>query len=94
MGTDNRRVKANIFLLITAAIWGFGFVAQRFGAMLIAPFTFNALRFGIGALSLIPLLMYKKKIDKFEGKGAHRLREVCEYRQTGSGQTTDRKSVV
>lgn len=72
METDNRRVKANIFLLITAAIWGFGFVAQRFGAMLIAPFTFNALRFGIGALSLIPLLMYKKKTDKFEGKGGRK----------------------
>ena len=65
-------MKANIFLLITAAIWGFGFVAQRFGAMLIAPFTFNALRFGIGALSLIPLLMYKKKTDKFEGKGGRK----------------------
>ena len=40
--------------------------------MLIAPFTFNALRFGIGALSLIPLLMYKKKTDKFEGKGGRK----------------------
>ena len=32
----------------------------------------DALRFGIGALSLIPLLMYKKKTDKFEGKGGRK----------------------
>lgn len=67
-----RRTKANILLLITACIWGFGFVAQRFGAMLVPPFTFNGFRFAIGALSLVPLLLYKKKKGKMEGNGSRK----------------------
>lgn len=47
--------KSNIVLLLAAAIWGFAFVAQRKGAEYLGPYTFNALRFGIGALSLLPI---------------------------------------
>jgi drug/metabolite transporter (DMT)-like permease len=59
-------LKANLLLLITAIIWGFAFVAQRAGMEYIGPFTFNAARFTIGSLSLIPLLLInqKKKIDQ------------------------------
>jgi len=45
--------KANLLLLLTAAIWGFGFVAQRAGALRIGPFTYNALRFGLASLALL-----------------------------------------
>ncbi len=51
-----RSMRANALLLITAMIWGFAFVAQRVGMDYIGPFTFNAVRFGIGSLSLIPLI--------------------------------------
>lgn len=54
----NRRIIANGLLLITAAIWGFGFVAQRVGSQFIGAFTFNAIRFALGSLSLIPLIYY------------------------------------
>lgn len=54
----NKRVLANMALLLTAAIWGFGFVAQRVGAKYIGAFTFNGIRFGLGAISLIPLILY------------------------------------
>lgn len=67
----SKRLRANIMLFMTAAIWGFGFVAQRFGAMLVPAFTFNGFRFTIGAISLIPLLLYKKnkeKVDKSRRK--------------------------
>lgn len=37
-------------LLITAAIWGFAFVAQRKGMESLDPFTFNTFRFALGAL--------------------------------------------
>ncbi len=37
-------------LILAAAIWGFAFVAQRMGLESLDPFTFNALRFGLGAL--------------------------------------------
>lgn len=49
-------IKADILLLITALIWGFAFVAQRVGMEYVGPFTFNAVRFALGSLSLIPLL--------------------------------------
>jgi drug/metabolite transporter (DMT)-like permease len=51
-----RSMRANALLLITAMIWGFAFVAQRVGMDYIGPFTFNAVRFGMGSLSLVPLI--------------------------------------
>ncbi len=41
---------AYLTLLLTAAIWGFAFVAQRKGMENLDPFTFNALRFALGAV--------------------------------------------
>lgn len=41
-------------LLLTAMIWGFAFVAQRAGMAHVGPFTFNALRFAMGAVVLSP----------------------------------------
>lgn len=41
-------------LLLAAAIWGFAFVAQREGMRHIGPFTFNALRFAMGGLAILP----------------------------------------
>lgn len=51
-------VKSNFLLLITAAIWGFAFVAQRVGMDYVGPFTFNGVRFLLGSLSLVPLIIY------------------------------------
>jgi drug/metabolite transporter (DMT)-like permease len=48
--------KSNTLLLITAAIWGFAFVAQRVSMEYLGPFTFNAARFILGSLSLLPLV--------------------------------------
>ncbi|MFD0672811.1 DMT family transporter [Cohnella sp. GCM10027633] len=50
--------KSSLLLLITACIWGFAFVAQREGMEHIGPFTFNAVRFALGALSLVPLILW------------------------------------
>lgn len=49
--------RADALLLITAVIWGFAFVAQRVGMDYLGPFAFNAARFGLGCLSLLPLLL-------------------------------------
>jgi len=54
-------LKSNILLIITAMIWGFAFVAQRSGMEFVGPFTFNAARFTLGGISLIPLLLINKK---------------------------------
>lgn len=54
-------LKSDILLLITATIWGFAFVAQRVGMDYVGPFTFNAVRFALGSLSLIPLILLLQK---------------------------------
>lgn len=48
-------------LFITALIWGFAFVAQRVGMDHVGPYAFNAARYLLGALSLLPLLFFQPK---------------------------------
>jgi drug/metabolite transporter (DMT)-like permease len=61
---NNKRLGANMLLLLTAAIWGFAFVAQRVGSQFVGPFTFNGIRFALGSISLIPLIVYFDKRKK------------------------------
>lgn len=56
--SSTRRLRANGLLLLASAIWGFAFVAQRVGADYIGPFTFNGLRFAMGAAVLVPVVMW------------------------------------
>lgn len=57
---NQRALRADILLLITACVWGFGFVAQRSGMEYVGPFAYNAVRFLLGSLSLLPLILYRK----------------------------------
>ncbi len=53
-----RNKTTSIFLLLlTAAIWGFAFVAQVAGGEYLGTFYFNGIRFIIGSLSLIPVIL-------------------------------------
>lgn len=65
-----KELKANGLLLLTAAIWGFSFVAQRVGSEHLGAFTFNGIRFAIGSISLIPLIIFldRKKENKVDEK--------------------------
>ena len=47
---------ADTFLLLAAAIWGAGFVAQILGANHVGPFGFTGIRFTLGTILLLPLL--------------------------------------
>ena len=60
------KIKSTILLFLTAIIWGFAFVAQRVGAEFVGAFTFNGVRFFLGALSLIPVILIfeREKVDK------------------------------
>lgn len=60
----NTKLSSNLFLFLAAAIWGFAFVAQRIGAQYVGSFTFNGVRFALGSLSLLPLLVYFNKSSK------------------------------
>ena len=49
------KLTATAMLFATAIIWGFAFVAQVLGSDFVPPFTFNGIRFLLGAASLIPV---------------------------------------
>lgn len=58
-------------LLIASAIWGFAFVAQRLGMDHMGPFAFNGIRFMMGALTLLPLIIWRsrKNVPAQHGSG-------------------------
>lgn len=49
-------LRADLLLLLTAFIWGFAFVAQRMGMEYVGPYLFNAARFALGCLPLLPFV--------------------------------------
>ena len=55
-----KRWQADLLLLLAAAVWGFAFVAQRVGMEHVGPFTFNAVRFAIGAAVLAPWALRRR----------------------------------
>ncbi len=60
------KIKSTILLFLPAIIWGFAFVAQKYGSDHVQTFTFNGIRFILGAISLIPvvLIFEREKLDK------------------------------
>lgn len=64
------KTKSFIALFLAALVWGFAFVAQRVGADALGPYTFNAIRFALGALSLIPVifLLENRDVDRVRVK--------------------------
>ncbi|NMM63750.1 DMT family transporter [Clostridium sp. P21] len=59
-----KKLKSNLLLLLAATIWGFAFVAQVVGGKYIGAFTFNAVRFALGSISLIPLILFYNDSEK------------------------------
>ena len=63
---SSRQFRATCLLLLTAVIWGLAFVAQEVGAAYLGTFSFNGIRFLMGAVSLLPviLLFEREKINR------------------------------
>jgi len=51
------RLRADLLLLTAALVWGSGFVAARIGAQHLDPWVYNGLRFLLGAVVLLPLVI-------------------------------------
>ena len=58
------RARSIVLLFLTAIIWGFAFVAQRVGGDILGAFYFNGIRYAVGAVSLIPVIMIFEKERK------------------------------
>jgi len=61
--TDQTKTRmSSLCLLLTAAIWGFAFVAQVQGMEYMGAFTYGGVRFAMGALLLLPMiLLFERK---------------------------------
>ncbi|TCN32342.1 DMT family transporter [Sinorhizobium americanum] len=55
------RIQANLFLLLSGAIWGAGFVAQSTAMQAIGPLAFIGLRFAIATLVALPLALIEAR---------------------------------
>ena len=56
---QTKALRADVLMLITAMIWGSGFVAQTSGMDHIGPFLYSGLRFALGSLCLLPLVLLR-----------------------------------
>lgn len=61
-------MRSTLLLLLASCIWGSAFVAQKEGGEALGPFTFGAIRFGLGALVLLPAIWF---LDR-TGRTKHR----------------------
>ena len=60
-------VRNSLLLLLTATIWGIAFVAQSVGMDYMGPCTFNASRFLIGGVVLLPVIWTKERMEEKKG---------------------------
>ncbi len=73
-----RTLKSDFILLFVATIWGLAFVAQRMGMDHVGPYTFNGIRFALGAFSLLPLLV-AASLKKRKGSKEENLKDGANH---------------
>ncbi|WP_295800901.1 EamA family transporter, partial [uncultured Microbulbifer sp.] len=55
---NRKQVQAEVLLLLAALFWGLAFVPQKIAMEHIEPLAFNAWRFFLGGLILVPLVYW------------------------------------
>lgn len=59
-----KQIKGSFSILLAVIIWGSTFVAQSLGMDHVGPFTFQAIRCGLGAIGLLPVIfLFDRKRD-------------------------------
>jgi drug/metabolite transporter (DMT)-like permease len=69
-----RHLKSDLLFLLSATIWGFAFVAQRMGMDHVGPFTFNGIRFLLGAMVLVPFIYRSRNDEPAKKDGRRRIK--------------------
>lgn len=82
---NHTQLKHSIYLFLTAAIWGFAFVAQSVGMEYVGPFTFNGVRSLIGAFFLIPCIFFLKRFGHADNASALNGNAACSRRTLLTG---------
>ncbi len=57
------QIVGTLFLLGAAILWGFSFVFQNEGVDILDPFAFNGIRSLLGAIALVPVILFLKAIN-------------------------------
>ena len=86
------KTKNTLLLLLTAFIWGVAFVAQSVGMDYVGPLTFNAARFIIGAVFLIPCIAFLDVLKKKDSAKSEVPSAGCQ--SLPSTDSTDRKTLL
>lgn len=68
-----KQLQSSLLLLLTAMIWGTAFVAQSVAMDYIEPFTFNAIRFLLGGVVLLPLIALQSRKGRSAETGDKKL---------------------
>jgi drug/metabolite transporter (DMT)-like permease len=84
------RLRADLVLLLVALIWGSAFAVQRVAAQYFDLFTFNGLRFLLGAVILFPFT----KINPFNGAFRYKQRLNTSIEQKKVSSTNNRRSLI
>lgn len=74
------RTKGNLALLLTAIVWGTGFISQKLGNEVMPPMTFNAVRQLMAGMVLTPLVLSGLKKSGYLSKEKNSESEL-EYRK-------------
>lgn len=62
----NNTIKSSTYLMLTAFIWGFAFVAQRAGMEYVGPFFFSGVRMLMGTATLMLFYFISQKSNPFK----------------------------
>lgn len=64
----SEKSKGNIALLITAIVWGSGFIAQKLGGEAMPPMSFNATRQLMASIALLPVAIFSLRSNGYFSK--------------------------
>lgn len=64
---NRQKLKGNLLLLLTSVVWGISFIAQSKGVELISPVVFNGIRSILGAVVLVPVILFLDHSKKRKG---------------------------
>ena len=70
-----QKFTSTVMLFSTACIWGLAIIAQVLGSDHVEPFTFNGIRFLMGAVSLIPVFSIfekERELTRYQRKKRHK----------------------
>ena len=77
----SNKTKGNLLLLLTAILWGSGFISQKLGNEAMPPMTFNAVRQLLAGIVLAPLALRSVKANGYFSPEKNRAEEISYKRK-------------